>query len=115
MILNTGLNATRDLLNVEVVNGDWGTGTAAAFPSDAGLQFAGSGTIFATTNAVADKTLIVTAVLPSTAGGTAVYAEHATLFDGGAYFNRVAFSPITKSPSKSIHNISTVVLTNGNI
>jgi hypothetical protein len=115
MILNEGLNKTRDLLNAGVDEGDWGTGTAAAYPTDAGLQTAGSGVSVSTTNSVYDKTVTITAVMPSTNGGTAAYAEHVTRFTDGQELNRVSFSPITKSSQKSIHNITTIVLSNGNI
>lgn len=116
VILNEGLNKTRDLLNTGIVTGDWGTGTAAAFPTDTGLGTAAATAVsVSTTNSTYDKALTVTAVMSSTSGGTAVYAEHVTRFTDGTEMNRVAFSPITKSSQKSIHNISTFVITNGNI
>ena len=115
-ILNEGLNKTRDLLNTGINKGDWGTGTAASFPTDTGLgTAAATAVVVTTTNSTYDKALTVTAVMPSTSGGTAIYAEHVTRFTDGTEMSRVSFSPITKSTQKSIHNISTYVMTNGNI
>lgn len=115
VILAEALNKTRDLLNTNITTGAWGTGTSAAFPSDTGLAAAGSAVSFSSVNSVYDKALTVTAIMPSTSGGTAVYAEHVTRFSDGTEMNRVAFSAITKSSQKEIHNINTFVFTNGNL
>jgi hypothetical protein len=110
-ILNEGLNKVRDLLNTNIDEGDWGTGTASSYPTDTGLGAEIAGIEQSTTNSTGDKTLTVTAVLPSTSGGTAVIAEHIIRFSDGTDFARVSFSPITKSSSKEIHNITTTVIT----
>lgn len=113
-ILNEGINKVRDYLVVNVSEGDWGTGTAQALPSDSGLVSEISGVEVSTTNSSNDKVATIVAVLPSTSGGTAVVTEHVTRFSDGTEFNRVKFTGITKSSTKEIHNITTTVLFNGN-
>lgn len=111
VVLNEGLNKIRDLLNSNIDEGDWGAGTATELPTDTGLQAEISSIEVATSNLTADKTIQITAVLPSTAGTGNVIAEHVVRFSDGTELSRTTFTGITKTESKEIHNISTFVLT----
>ena len=111
VVLDEGLNKIRDLLNTNITQGDWGTGTATELPTDTGLRTEVVGIEQSTTNAVTDKTLQVTAVLPSTAGTGNVIAEHVVRFSSGNELSRTTFSGITHTASNEIHCISTFVLT----
>jgi hypothetical protein len=114
VILNEGLNKVRDFLVTEVVEGDWGTGTAASFPTNSGLANELSSVEVSVVGSTNDKAASLVAVMPSTSGGTAVITEHVLRFADGTELNRVVFAGITKSARKEIHNISTVIITNGN-
>jgi hypothetical protein len=112
-LLNEGLNKIRDLVDAGIAAGDWGTGTAVSLPTDTGLQTEYVGIDVVPTTTTGDKALSIISVMPSTSGGTATFTEHVARFSDGTELNRVVFSGVTKSASKEIHNITTLVFTNG--
>lgn len=113
MILNEGLNKIRDLLNTNVDEVDWGTGTSVSESSDTGLESEVAGLDATSSNVVKDKTLNVTGVLVSTSGNGSAISESVVRFSDGTDLNRNTFTPISKTDSKEIHNVSTFVLTQG--
>jgi len=111
MILEEGLNKLRDLMNSNINEVDWGTGTTAANENDVGLEAEISSVEQSSTNIVKSKTLSVTGVLPSTDASGNTVSEAVVRFSDGTDWNRNVFTGISKTNSKEIHNISTFVFT----
>lgn len=110
VVLNESLNKIRDLMNTNIDECDWGTGTTAAKVTDTGLETEISSIEQTTTNATSNKTLQVTGVLPSTAGNSNTISEAVLRYSDGTEHVRRVFTGISKTSSKELHTIVTTVL-----
>lgn len=113
VLLNEGLNKIKDLMNDNVDECDWGTGTTAATVTDTGLETEISGVEVTTTNSTADKTVQLTGVLVSTAGNSNTVSENVFRFSDGTDLLRNTFTGVSKTANKELHNIQTITLTRG--
>lgn len=59
MILQNGKNRTRDLINTDLTNGLWGTGTTAVTESDTALTTAVSATSASVNTSKTDKQILI--------------------------------------------------------
>jgi hypothetical protein len=112
-ILNEGINKIRDLTSSSISAADWGTGTTAPTTTDTGLQTEIVGVDQSVTKTTASKTINITAVLPSTSANGSTVSEHVIRFSSGEDLFRQTFTPISKTTSKELHNISTFVIQQG--
>lgn len=75
VLLNDGKNRIRDLINADLNNGQWGTGTTAATPDDTALETPVAATAIAVTTALTDKQITIDYNLPSTLGNGSTLSE----------------------------------------
>lgn len=113
VVLNESINKIRDLINAQIDEVDWGTGTTAETAADTGLETEISSIEQSSTNTVGDKTIQITGVLPSTAGNSNTITETVVRYSDGTDHVRRVFTGISKTASKEIHCIFTTVITQG--
>ena len=75
VLLNDGKNRIRDLIDSDLNNGQWGTGTTAATPDDTGLETPVAATAKAVTTTLTDKQITIDHNLPSTDGNGNTLSE----------------------------------------
>lgn len=113
-VVDSGINKIRDLAGDDIDTADWGTSTTTPAASDTSLETEVAGIDQDVTVGKANKTLQLTAVLPSTAGNGNTLSEAGYFFTDGTMFGRVVFVPVAKANNKSLHTISPTVFTSGN-
>jgi len=111
--LKEGINKIRDLANSNINEVDWGTGTTAEAVNDTGLETEISSIEVSSTNTVADATLQIVGVLPSTSGNGSTITENVVRFSDGTDFTRRVFTGVTKTAGKELHTIQTTTFTRG--
>lgn len=103
VILNTGLNAIRDLVAEAIDKGEMGTNGTAAVATDTGLGTADSSTIKSITKTKADKQITYSYFLATTEGTNPGTYKEIVLYDNGtANYDRIVIPSINKTTSKSI-------------
>jgi len=110
VLTTTGKNAIRDLLETAKDQGQLGTGTNAALPSDTGLQTATAATLANLTASKSDKIVVFSYTLNSTTGNGNTYTEFENRISSGTNLNRVTFAGIQKTSSIEIEVSTTIFI-----
>lgn len=95
VIIDTGLNRVRDLINTDIDRGQLGTGTTGAYTTDTDLEAKDSNTIISPDVTVTDKQLTWTYTLPTTSGTNATYSEFKLFSTANSYnYDRMVFTGV---------------------
>lgn len=102
-MLKVGLNAIRDAHDTDIDKAWMGTDGTAPAESQTGLQTGVAASKLAvTTDATADKTLVVNYTLNSTTATGNTFREFAVIKDGTVEYNRVTFTGIEHTANEDI-------------
>lgn len=110
ILLNSGLNKIRDLLNTNLTKGQNGTGTSTVSEGDTGLDVAVGSTLKTLSANVGDRVLTTTHVLNTTEGNNLSLTEFENQFNTGESLIRIRHTPITKDNTKELTFITTYEL-----
>ena len=113
VLLQEFLNRCRDLVDADVFKCQAGTSTTTPSESDTGLNSAVVATLLTPTTIVADKTLQVTHVIPSTVATGSTFAEWETQVNSGSTsMNRSVTAGLAHTSSDDITMITTFFFRN---
>jgi len=96
VMLNTGLNRIRDLVNADIDKGQVGINGTVALASNTGLTSPISSTLLSTTNTISDKQLNLKYTLLSTQGETNTLKEfELTSSTSSTSYDRIVFTGVS--------------------
>ena|SRR3990167_11431553 len=110
VLLSSGMNKVRDLINTNLTKGQCGTGTSTATEEDSGLEQEVGATLKTLINNVADRLLTTSFTLSTTDGNGLSFTEFENQFSTGESLLRIRHTPISKDNTKELTYIVTYSL-----
>ena len=107
VILISGLNKFRDLVNTNLTKGQAGTGTSTTTPEDTGLDESVGDTLKTLTNNVSDRLLTTSFSLSTTVANGLSLTEFENQFSTGESMIRIRHTPISKDNVTTLEYVVT--------
>lgn len=100
MIVDDGKNRIKDLIDADLYQGQWGTGTTPALATDTSVEDGVASTLLSVTKSITDKQIIIDHnITKGTAVGEVMGNYGITMNTGTDFFQHINITPITKNSS----------------
>jgi len=106
VVLDEGIEKIAEIIEPELTQGQWGTGTTSPTETDTGLETPVAATKLTTTSTLSGTTIEQTHTLPSTAANGNTLTEFSSLFSDDTNLDRTVGGGISKTASIEVITIS---------